>query len=102
MLKDFKQWAADRAEEFQEIGLRMSFHHGEPTSKSSAYLDIDSERFVARITLWVSMELQFEAMDVNSGEQVIWEYHQIRNFEELLALNSAFIDRLTGSSVLKP
>ena len=92
MLREFKKWVDDRAEEFQQTGFRKAFH--KPTSKTGAYLDKDSEKYVARITLWESLELQFEAMDVISGEQAIWEYNQVRDSDEVLTLNSAFIARL--------
>lgn len=90
----FKQWFVDNRDELRSRGIAVTFVQGRPTAKTGAYLDIDTEKFVARVTLWESMELVMDALSVDNRQASIFETHQPADIHEALVLISEFVNRL--------
>jgi hypothetical protein len=66
MLNAFLEWGNKRCVEFARNGFNVSLTSGEATSNSSARLDIDSEKAMARITAWDSGDVDLEIINIET------------------------------------
>ncbi len=71
LLKHLEVWKESKSKIFTcegyEVGISGEFGY----AKKSRYIDIDTDKLVARATLWESGELELEAIDVKSEKNAI-------------------------------
>ena len=94
MFEQLEQLAADMRTKFGTEGLSIAYVKCKPTSNPAAYFDIDTDKVIARATVWESLDVDLEAIEVASQRNVIAESHQVANTDELLALLSEYFVRI--------
>ena len=71
LLNHLEVWKESKTKIFTCEGYRANITGEFGDSKKSRYIDIDTDKLVARATLWESGELELEAIDIKSEENVI-------------------------------
>jgi DNA-dependent RNA polymerase auxiliary subunit epsilon len=97
MMTIFEQlelWLGKNRTKLETNGFSIKFVQGAKTDNTGAYLDIDSNKFIARATLWESMEFQVEAMRILSGEQFFWDAYKVENMDHVFQILEDFFTRL--------
>jgi hypothetical protein len=74
-------------------GWTVSFEWGKPASKRAAFVELQSPRFIARATLWESLELDCEAIHVET-ERTIFEHCDSTDFTEVVDVVNRFFASL--------
>jgi hypothetical protein len=100
MLTQFESWIQQKRQEIESWGYQLEIVKS-PSNviQKSLRLDLDSDNYIARITLWDSGDSQLEIMDVISETMVFDKYLKINvnfnfskdfeNFFNILKLNIA-------------
>jgi hypothetical protein len=99
MLDEFENWFSRHQSSLEEKGL--SVHVVRPdfdVDKKSAYVDIDTNDVVARVTVWDSGEYEQEAIEIKTEETKLAEYHICKSPGELVALLEEFLKNLESLS----
>ncbi|AUB35549.1 hypothetical protein COO91_01437 [Nostoc flagelliforme CCNUN1] len=86
MLSDFECWIQEKYQEIEKLGYKAEVVKSpSDINEPSTRLDLDSDNYIARITLWESGESYLEIVDVLSENMVFNEYIVIdknMNFSE--------------------
>jgi hypothetical protein len=72
MLSSFLEWASRYLQVPLRAGLRIEITEGQTTDNSGARLDIETNKYVARITFWESGAYVAEALDVETEATVFF------------------------------
>jgi len=100
MLTQFESWIQQKRQEIESWGYQLEIVKSPSNAiQKSLRLDLDSDNYIARITLWDSGDSQLEIMDVISETMVFDKYLKINvnfnfskdfeNFFNILKLNIA-------------
>jgi hypothetical protein len=96
MLDEFEAWFMANALRLRNQSLNAIITRPlHKTDKSAIYADIDTEYYLARITLWESGEYDEEVLDARSGVRLHWKHTSLRDVETLRSALVAFCDRLS-------
>jgi hypothetical protein len=71
LLSYLENWITSKTKIFESEGFKVSISEVFGDSKKSRYIDLDTEKLIARATLWESGELELEALDFKTEKQVI-------------------------------
>ncbi|MAM89516.1 MAG: hypothetical protein CME36_19625 [unclassified Hahellaceae] len=71
LLSHLEVWKKSKVKIFDSEGYKVSISEEQGDSKKARYIDLGSDKLVARATLWETGELELEALDAQSGEQVL-------------------------------
>ncbi|MCU7959472.1 MAG: hypothetical protein KZQ58_05620 [gamma proteobacterium symbiont of Bathyaustriella thionipta] len=71
LLNHLETWKDSKGKIFSCEGYKVSITNIQGESKKSRYIDLDRDKLVSRATLWESGELELEAIDIKSENQVI-------------------------------
>ena len=88
-------WLEQQRSFINERGLKADLVRGQPTEKTGRYIDFDSETHIARAIIWESGELELEALEVDSGRQVIVEHLNVNDTETLFPILNRFVERIS-------
>jgi len=78
MLTQFKNWMQEKRQEIENWGYQLEIVKSpSDVVEQSLRLDLDSDNYIARITLWDSGDSQQEIIDVVSEQMVFDEYFKI-------------------------
>jgi hypothetical protein len=94
-LEILEDWVLNNRSSLEKRGITIDFVRCRTSEKPAVYVDVDTERTLARVTLWSSGELQMEALEAGSGEQLIVEAYNAENSEVMIDLVKNFVSRLT-------
>ena len=98
MLTEFENWFKANATRLSARNCAVTL--ARPvlnTNTNCAYADIETENYLARATVWESGEFQKEAIDPDTGENMLYEYKALHKPEELYDSLEAFIESLLGA-----
>ncbi len=70
VLKEFLDWSTHKISYLQKNGLTATLTIGEDCPNQSARLDIESEHYMARITIWESGDCHCEIIDLMNEKTV--------------------------------
>ncbi|MBE9120846.1 hypothetical protein IQ269_08440 [Tychonema sp. LEGE 07199] len=92
MLDKFESWIQDKRQEIENWGYQLEIVKSpSDVAQQSLRLDLDSDNYIARITLWESGDSQLEIIDVVSEKMVFDEYLKIQaNFNFSKACENLF------------
>lgn len=71
LLSYLEDWMASKRKIFDCEGYKVAITGVLGESKKSRYIDLDTDKLVARATLWDTGELELEAIDFQTEAQVI-------------------------------
>ncbi|WP_414530919.1 hypothetical protein [Nodularia chucula] len=75
MLSHFECWIQEKYQEIENLGYKAEVVKSpSDINEPSICLDLDSDNYIARITLWESGESCLEIVDVLSENMVLNEY----------------------------
>jgi hypothetical protein len=75
MLSHFERWIQEKYQEIEKMGYKAEVVKSpSDINEPSIRLDLDSDDYIARITLWESGESHLEIIDVLSENMVFDEY----------------------------
>jgi hypothetical protein len=79
-----KDWFEDNGQLFEKRGITFSFSKLQiETDKPGQYVDIYSQKQLARVSLWETGECDLEIIDDKTGAYVSWENRTIESKDEL-------------------
>ena len=83
LLHHLEVWTESKKKIFncENYKVSISAEHGE--SKKSRYIDLDTNKLVARATLWESGELELVALENSTGKQAIKKFTSTPEISEL-------------------
>jgi hypothetical protein len=102
-LQAVTKWFEDHVEWFKEQGATLE--HRRPitgTPNNGTYVDVDTPRHVARVTVWESGFCDLEALDVDTGNSVFWEHHEFSQTAEVLVTLDQFARRVLEGNFQMP
>ncbi len=77
MIEQLSAWLSANRVRLEALGLRSSMNLGPPERpKPSAWVDLENERLMCRITVWESGECDVHIIDVQSHRDDI-EHHEL-------------------------
>ena len=79
LLSHIESWKKAKSRIFACEGYIVEVSEVTGTSKKSRYISIETDKLVARATLWESGELELEAIDIATSERVIYKYEVTPN-----------------------
>ena len=71
LLNHLEVWKLSKQKIFTCEGYKASITAELGDSKKARYIDLDTDKLVARATLWETGELEVEALDIHTEERVI-------------------------------
>lgn len=95
MLEEFEAWVSANQSYLQKKGITVSIITPSiKTDKNCIYVDIESESYLARVTVWESGEYEQEAIDILTEERIWGEYHQLQSPDEVESLLGLFFNKM--------
>ena len=99
MLNDFDRWFRKNESKLNDMRLTVDITGpASPADKRSIRADIDTPKYLGRVTLWDSGECQTEAIDIATEKTVFHTYAVIQSPQDLDRLLKTFISELTSPS----
>lgn len=78
MLTQFENWMQEKRQEIENWGYQLEIVKSpSDVVEQSLRLDLDSDNYIARITLWDSGDSQQEIIDIVSEQMVFDKYFKI-------------------------
>lgn len=71
LLDHLEAWKDSKRKIFTSEGYKVAISGVLGDSKPARHIDVDTNKLVARATLWETGELELEALDIRSEENVI-------------------------------
>jgi hypothetical protein len=71
LLNHLKVWKESKSKIFACEDFEVSISNELGDSKKARYIDLDTDKLVARATLWETGELELEALDINTETRAI-------------------------------
>ncbi|MEG3991660.1 hypothetical protein QUA13_32025 [Microcoleus sp. S28C3] len=92
MLDQFESWIQEKRQEIENWGYQLDIvKPPSGVAQQSLSLDLDSDNYIARITLWESGDSQLQILDIVSEKMVFDEYLKIQaNFNFSKAFENFF------------
>ena len=87
-------WLTKNHDNFEKQSVSVKLVEGIITDNPGGYFDIDTKTRMARVIVWESLAIDFEAYDLETQKQVIAETHVAKSQTEVFHLLDGFIDRL--------
>jgi hypothetical protein len=95
MLAQFESWIQEKRQEIDNLGYQMDILKSpSDVDRPSLRLDLDSDNYIARITLWDCGECQLEIIDVLSERMVLDEYLEIDANVDFNKVFENFVNKL--------
>lgn len=88
------EWLYISQNALEKNGMSATLVRCRPTEKTARYIDLDTNKLVARATLWESGEINLAAIEGDTNRQLICEDHIIDGRESLFRLMENFITRI--------
>ncbi len=84
-------WFNRNSQNFKKQGIVFSFSEVTKTDDPAQFVDLDTEKHMARLTLWESGNCDFEMIENETPKQIVYD-HQLINSEMQLSsfLTKAF------------
>ncbi|MFC0228475.1 immunity protein TriTu family protein [Serratia aquatilis] len=83
MLNLFCKWAEAKASKLNSDGFISRLHINKSSDNSSAYLDLDGETSIARITFWNSGDVYLEVLDINTEKSIYSNNFRLNDFNDI-------------------
>ena len=71
LLNHLEVWKESKSKIFTCEGFEVSISDELGDSKKARYIDLDTDKLVARATLWGTGELELDALDINTEKRAI-------------------------------
>src|SRR2546430_19142 len=96
MLNVFESWFTQnkRSLEDRHFGVTVT-RASERTDKPSIRADVDTPKYLGRVTLWSSGEIESEAIDIETEETIFNRYKKVYGPEELYEFLETFLTELS-------
>ncbi|MEJ7615853.1 MAG: hypothetical protein WKF30_02505 [Pyrinomonadaceae bacterium] len=100
MLDKFEEWLRLNELRLRDRNVRIDLIRPEVSSdKKGAYVDIDTDLLMARVTLWDTGECDTEIIDNKADETILYEHVIVPSPRELPSILDSFFKRLEDSRV---
>ena len=84
MLNVFENWLCENREMFKSIGYEVDLNKSPlDISNPSVRLDLDSDKYIARITIWETGDCCIEVIDIESELTIMDSHLMIENSERM-------------------
>lgn len=84
LLNYLEVWKTSKARIFNAENYEVSISNVLGDSKKARYIDLDTDKLVARATLWETGELELNAIDIATGKTAI--------HKSTIVVNDIFLD----------
>lgn len=101
MISEFGEVVEQLAHKYRQAGMIHAFHRSQSPSdidKASVYFDLDTERYLARITCWSTGDLQMEILSLDDEKTVLDEYRRLTHHQEIEEVVAYFFEKLLQTS----
>lgn len=94
LTEQFQHWFNQRSREAE--AATFSFV---TSTNHSAYLDVETDMKMARVTLWDFGSCDLEAIDADSGAQVFWKTYTFSDWDAARQVIEEFVKGVLNNSI---
>lgn len=91
MFDELEKWFLEKRDYFLDRNITIRVNRPLRTDNTCIYVDLETEKIFARITLWELGDFQLEAMEAENAKSLIFEAHRIKDKEQLLNMMEDFV-----------
>ena len=89
-----EHWFSKERENLEAQGFSVDFVKCKPTENTAAYFDVDIASLMARVTIWESLEINFDVFEIDGGKQIVADYYQCVEYIDIVKLLDECFARL--------
>ncbi|NOK18594.1 immunity protein TriTu family protein [Corallococcus carmarthensis] len=84
-----RSWCAEQEQALASKGVKVEFFEG---GAESAYIDLQSELILSRVSLWENGLCDIESLSVATSEQVMCQHHEGLQRDSLVSLLNGLVN----------